>query len=231
MVNGIVRKTTRTTYRKKRYGRRRKYKKRYIARIPTGSPVPDRMFTTMRYIHILTLGGTSIPYAQQQYRANDIYDPDYTGTGNFPLGYDQFLPLFSRYRVHSSKIVIKPEITSTQEANNYVIGVYPSNEAQGVGSAILRDNLARSYNKYMTTVRTDNSSMIKSYMKTSKLLGVSKAAVRLDDSFSAQMNAHPANPWFWTVYIGNLTQSGNTGMNAVVEIKYYVEFYDRKMLV
>lgn len=230
MVNEIVRKTTRT-YRKKRYMRRRRYKRKYIAKIPTGSPVPNRMFTTMKYIQILTLGGTSLPYAQNQYRANDIYDPDYTGTGNYPLGYEQFLPLFSRYRVHSSRITVKPEITSSQEANNFVIGVYPSNEAQNVGSADLRENLARPYNKYITTVRTDNATMIRSYMKTSTIVGVSKAAVRLDDSFSAAIDAHPNNPWFWTIYIGNLTQTGNTGMNAIVEIKYYVEFYDRKLLL
>lgn len=41
----------------------------------------------------------------QVYRANDVYDPDYTNAGHQPRGFDQYIAMFRNFMVLGSKIV------------------------------------------------------------------------------------------------------------------------------
>jgi hypothetical protein len=41
------------------------------------------------------------------YRLNSLYDPDETGTGNQPLGFDELMALYGNYRVESVKVTVE----------------------------------------------------------------------------------------------------------------------------
>lgn len=40
------------------------------------------------------------------FRVNSLYDPDYTGTGHQPLGYDQLAPMYKQNVVHACRIKV-----------------------------------------------------------------------------------------------------------------------------
>ncbi len=42
---------------------------------------------------------TSYTGSEYVFRLNSLYDPDLTGTGHQPYGFDQFAALYSRYKV------------------------------------------------------------------------------------------------------------------------------------
>lgn len=60
----------------------------------------------MRYCDTVT-HGTDLSQYSFVYKANSAFDPDSTGTGHQPYGYDQLTPLFREYSVLSSKIVVR----------------------------------------------------------------------------------------------------------------------------
>lgn len=48
------------------------------------------------------------------FRANSMYDPDFTGVGNQPRGFDQWMALYHRFHVIGSKIRARFATTTTE---------------------------------------------------------------------------------------------------------------------
>lgn len=47
------------------------------------------------------------------FRLNSVYDPDLSGTGNQPVGFDQWAAFYNKYRVLSTDVEIRLENRST----------------------------------------------------------------------------------------------------------------------
>ncbi len=56
------------------------------------------------------------------YRITDLYDPDYTGTGNQPVGFDQFTAMYARFRVTFVSLVVQFQNMTP----GGVVGAFPS---------------------------------------------------------------------------------------------------------
>lgn len=91
-------------YRKKTTKKKRRSPARRM-RI-TKSPTPTTMTTKMRYSTRIQLSPTVLA-AVHVFRANDLYDPDFTGVGHQPRGFDQLMQLYDHFRVLYSKINVK----------------------------------------------------------------------------------------------------------------------------
>lgn len=75
---------------------------------PKFDPFPAKMRATMRYsqvIELLPTAGVPAPYL---FRANSIFDPDFTGTGHQPYGHDQWQAIYNHYNVRSCVITMTP---------------------------------------------------------------------------------------------------------------------------
>ncbi len=73
-------------------------------RLKTGI-VPDKRRVRMRFFVRFTLD-LSVAGNSHTFRANGCFDPDVTGIGLQPRGFDQYATLYDRYVVTSSKIVL-----------------------------------------------------------------------------------------------------------------------------
>ncbi len=61
--------------------------------------------------------------AYQLFNMNSVYDPDYTGAGSQPVGFDQVCQFYSRFRVHT----LKYEVTFANVAGTSTqVGLYAS---------------------------------------------------------------------------------------------------------
>lgn len=86
--------------------RRRRYKKR---RKTLPLAFPKTWTCRLRYVDFLTLDspGTLVPDIHV-YRANSLTDPDFTGSGHQPKGFDEIMKLYRHYTVIGSKITVTP---------------------------------------------------------------------------------------------------------------------------
>ncbi len=101
---------------KKKLAIRKKSRKTPVAKaqsllthtIPLGASaiVPRKRRLQMRYVDQVYLNGTAAAGGRVNYifRANSIYDPDYTGTGHQPMGHDTYAALYNHYSVRRSAI-------------------------------------------------------------------------------------------------------------------------------
>lgn len=188
-------------------------------------PLGNRMFTQLTYNEVVSQTGATL--ATYTFRGNSLFDPNYTGAGNQPLGFDEISAFYQKYRVFASKIVAKYIPTGTPPTR---IVVKPSNvvttpatldAAASTGGAKSRD--------VMPAASTSRPVVIKHFRTTAQILGVSKSAV-MDEDFAALVSASPSHTWLWQLTAGSLDGITNVSGYWDVRITYYCEFYDRNNL-
>lgn len=100
--------------------RKAKYNRRYPKTIylplnnPSGAIGPNRIFAKLKYAgkgYTSTISG-GVTTAGQTFRLNSLNDPDFTGVGIQPYGYDNILGLgYNRYLVRAVKVKVIPMAT------------------------------------------------------------------------------------------------------------------------
>jgi hypothetical protein len=66
---------------------------------------PASIVKRLRYSTSFALTSTSGAVASWVFRANDLFDPDLTGTGHQPMGFDQLMNWYNHFCVVESRIV------------------------------------------------------------------------------------------------------------------------------
>jgi len=75
---------------------------------PRKGPLPRMQKVTMRYFdNQLNLDPAAGVPAVRVYRANDLFDPDQTGGGHQPNGFDQLMAMYEQFCVVSAKITVR----------------------------------------------------------------------------------------------------------------------------
>lgn len=223
----------RKTYRKRKATsrpRRRTYRRKYhkkastsVVRGPTA--VPDRMMVKLRYSDNFT-ATTTTSMNLQLMTVNNPYDPDKTGVGHQPLGWDQWTAFYDRYKCFGSKITLTVLNESTTEQG--FVGLVCKNENTAVAN--LPTLMEKPYAKirFIPTEGSGgkNPAYVSSYMSTKKIFGVKF----LDDDYAALTSTSPANVAYWHIYVQAADEVTSCSFRFFVSIKYYVMFYDRKGL-
>ncbi len=81
------------------------------------------MRTTLRYVDSVKLTNTTGALAEYDFRANSIYDPDYSGVGHQPLGRDQFANIYNYYVVLRSRCKFTYTIDSSVNDTVMAVGI------------------------------------------------------------------------------------------------------------
>lgn len=103
------------------------------------------------------------------YRANSMYDPDYSGLGHQPLGFDQWLPtFFNHYCVVKSTISVQaysPGHTSVA-SNTYMIGVNLVDTPASLISNTVTSMMERPKSTYKMLANSNSGQTIQKVVKT-----------------------------------------------------------------
>lgn len=67
---------------------------------------PAHVVKSLRYSTDFSLSSTAGAVATYVFRANDLYDPDYTGSGHQPMGFDQMMQFYNHFCVIKSRLVV-----------------------------------------------------------------------------------------------------------------------------
>jgi len=88
---------------------------------------PHRKVATLGYADVFSMLSSGLTV--YTYRLNSLYDPDETGVGNQPVGFDQLMALYKYYRVIRAKVTCLFANTGTTA---YIVAV-PSGNATDPG--------------------------------------------------------------------------------------------------
>lgn len=99
------------TRKRRRTSRRRRATSKL--RIRKG-PFPTSAVVKMRYCQSVQIDPSLANVGYTLFRANSIFDPDYSGAGHQPMGHDQWAAIYNHYSVLKSRIHVTflPSVTS-----------------------------------------------------------------------------------------------------------------------
>ncbi len=186
------------------------------------------MSVTLKYIDYTYInpGLGSVGYAV--FRANSLYDPDFTGVGHQPLGFDQLAVLYNHYVVNSARI--KVQVHSAAGATHpTAFGILLNDDNTPPGSNWT--TLAESHNGVYKVIGQGTTtgtlpSLTLDY-SCRKFFGVK------DPTDSAQVSAVTTNPTdgaYFIVWLAD-TPQGTVDLPAVdlvVEIDYNCVFTEQQ---
>lgn len=201
---------------RRRFARRKARKAKLVVNRAI-TPVPQRFITKHKYSTTVTLSTL-----QNYYRMNlnSLYDPDLTGTGHQPYGFDQMAALFNRYRVFGCSYVI-----NGYQANNPIrIGCVPTNDAASPANMASLIELPRS--KFTTQVPGGPRAQIKGYVSLPSLTGRTKAQYMADDRYQAQNNANPQEALILNIMAAKLDDTTVDGCLITITLNFHCEWFD-----
>lgn len=217
----------------KKYAPKRKVYRKRVRRanavVSRTAFIPDRMFTRLKYSELMavTYTGLAAP-AIYQFRAHSIFDPNLTGTGHQPYGHDQYSALYNRYRVYGVKYSVT--FTNQDAGKQFDIGFFkrPNNSAASVVETLLEYPFCQ---HKMLGAESSGQAIrtISGYCSNPRVLGITRASHRNDDSNQALIGYNPtaAGPII-SAFISNQNTAESGTVNLRWNLEYYVEFFDRK---
>lgn len=195
--------------------------------------VPDRLHVKLRYSDIYTVTNTVGSVSYQRWRGNSVFDPDQTGAGTQPSGFDQWSAFYQNYVVHGSALTVRVVNSDASSGSinkqDWYYGLCPTAFATGT-EATVQDWAEQPYAKvrFSGTYNLDaREQTIKSYMSSAKMFGVPPRSIVADVTYSALVTANPANQWYWNFFMVPWDLASTTGGFAAVVMVYYVTFYGR----
>lgn len=188
-------------------------------------PIPQRFITKMKYSEQFTTDSTTGAY---RFNLNSIFDPNQSGVGHQPYGFDTLATLYNRYRVISCGWRIQVNWQANQNAQPVLVGAIPANEVLTFSTlSELRENPRA---KYINQNYGAETMVLKGKSYLPSLVGRNKAQYMADDRYQAVMTTSPNELAILNVMTGpnGLDTPGAATLQIVLE--YTVEFFDIKHL-
>lgn len=181
---------------------------------------------TLRYAMTFVPG--AVPVFTQVFRGNGCFDPDITGSGAQPTGFDQYMALYKNFRVIRSKIRVSVLSGSTAAAAGQAIVVVRADAASGASLASDPLGALCSTNATHRVVQSFPAPGVRMEMNrtTSRMLSLSPDLPDLLGDASAD----PAVQWHWHVTVSSFDLSSNPVVRVLCNLEYTVEFTGRKTI-
>lgn len=206
----IVRQLAKPTPKRKRS----KYRaaKRRSSFVRLGKSIqPLASLATLTYCdNDFSLTSTAGVYARDTYRINSMYDPDATGGGNQPNGFDIMMGLYDHYQVLSASIVV----TITHCDQRSVIGINTSDRNTPlINLETLRIFQENPGSKYKYIIKSDDNRgavVLKTKTDLPKFFGIPRKSFIGSSRFIGQSTTNPDDPAAYHVMLWGLNSATST---------------------
>lgn len=196
-----------------------------VVAVPRPRSFPAYTDTCLRYVDQISLNATAGLTDNWLFSANGLFDPNVTGVGHQPMGFDEWAAIYSKYRVLKSKLTITfiPYPVTTIDGQS-VAGVRTQN------SNSLVTNLQRNMeqpNSFYTFLGGDlGAKTLTCFWNINQLASMTDEA-----SLSSDTTANPVQDEYFSVYTGHVDSTTDPGnVKAIVKIEYTVRFFDTRSL-
>lgn len=202
-------------------GKGKKGPTRAVGFLKAPSLYPARRVGTLAYDAVFNLSPAASASAYNTFRANSVFDPDFSGAGTTASGYTQLAAVYGRYRVLKADVECIWNNTTALPGMAFLIAS-PANTVGTSFTQIMAQKFA--WCKQLGNVNGPHVAH-KVNFKMSTIYGTTEAAVLSEDDFAGLIGTNPNNVIF--LHIGVTNATGTAFATAVflqVRIMYTVEW-------
>jgi len=161
----------------------------------------------LKYADTYQMSGTAGAVVTQQFRANSCFDPDYTGTGHQPRGFNQWCSAngpYQMYRVVATRVSIEAlgdngEFNTQLAAGFSDIVTIPTLPSGSATVNIAPNSELRGWKCAVVPGQSGPVTRMQFEAQIADIEGVMPASVLAEDNYAALYNANPADVSFFTV--------------------------------
>jgi len=214
-----------TKYHRKKVTRKPKRKSAVKKAKMSRAVVPTSHIVKVKYCEMIELDSSYGTVAGYVFRANSIFDPNYTSIFNHqPLGTDEWAKFYGKYEVLSSQIQCKFLTTNDSSAASHIIAIDlrpDANNITDVYQLIEASKASWKINNYQTV-----SSLSKSYSSRFWADGNN------NDSREALVTMNPQEiAYYHILSAGNTPSEDPPVIRVLVCITYIVKYSDPQNLI
>lgn len=184
---------------------------------PSSYPLGRQRKCTMIYGETFTLNPGVGSLASYVFRANSCYDPNLTGIGHQPRGFDQLMALYDHGTVIASKIDVGGYNTATQ-GQVMVLSLRDTSSVAGTFNDAME--VPKSVWTIIPGAAGGGVSNLSLGCNPSKFMGRSKPLS--EDNLRFSDSADALDKCFFHIYVGDPAGGDPLGVNLQVRIEYTV---------
>lgn len=183
---------------------------------------------TLKFAREFTLnpgiGGASVEYV---FRANSVYDPDYTGVGGQPYGHDQWASIYAAYCVIRSRIKVTAS-PSAQPVTCGRFGIYISKETSAAGTTIADVMEKNTSTGSYATIYSSPPAIARAACDVTKFFSLKD--IMDDPNLSASVGGNPAQSPYYHVWMMGINGADADSCPFIVEMEFDVVYHDAAVL-
>jgi hypothetical protein len=190
-------------------------------------PFPRSMRCNHRYVGLISVNPAIGSVGVYQFSANGLYDPDITGTGHQPMGFDQLCTYYNHYEVVRS--VIRATAVNSQEGAGFNFGIKIDDNAAlaTVSNESAFEFADTNWKTISGPYNTPDCTVLHSFH--AKKFFAQKGRGSLDRELWGDAASNPADQAYFTVILGGVTALQDVGaMPVVVTIDYDVVWHEAR---
>lgn len=196
------------------------------------NPMPMAKNIVLKYVDQYGMDAAAGTLSTQIMAATGLYDPDITGTGHQPLGFDQWLGLFyNHYTVEEAflKATFFTQDASITGLACCLVGLTDDNAVPTTLNAALEQP---TYTMHpLGSLGSSNAVVIEKYVDVAKFFGLSRSALLADPTHRGTNAANPTDNVFFHIAVGGTNTTVNPNFVWVtVELVFYAHLTERREL-
>lgn len=209
-----------------------------VVKVAGALPLPNKFTVKHRYIEpAVVIDPTGLIPAVYTFRANSLFDPNFSGSGHQPMGFDNIMPFYNHYTVIGSKIKVTFQSFDTVASTPTVVGILLNGEQ--TPSLPSWDNLAEQGNltysimsplgSAATTFTPANMTSLTKGYSAHRYFG--RRGIITEDDFRGTASTNPVEQAYFHIFVCPANNSTNNGsIQAIVEIEYIAVYTELKQL-
>lgn len=194
---------------------------------------PKTTAVKLKYVDNVNLDAGVATLASHIFRANSVFDPNQTGVGHQPLGFDQWSVFYNHYVVVGAQIKARFHSFSntTGHSGFNINGIFLSDDTTFSNNpqVLLEQGLTRARYQNPNPSSQAVQTVTKNF-SAKKFFNITNITDNVD-RLGANVSSNPLEQAYFVVYTGNVDSTvDNTIQSVLVEITYIVIFSEPKEL-
>lgn len=215
--------TPTSSAKRRKYAKRRRQRIKYSKRSLPLAGNPRCKLVKLRYAETIAINAPIGGVGSYVFRANDLYDPNYTGTGHQPLGFDQLMQYYNHFTVIGSKCTVM--FTPSSGVGGLtpgLLGVALSDGGVTVSGYANTNHLLEGRQTGMKTMWLGDPASMGSRRSVVKTFSHNKFFCRpsTNTEFKGNVGGSPQETAFYEVFVASVNSNDPASMILTVVIDY-----------